>query len=113
METAAFCGVNERDFWDMTPRYFSACLSASEKKEREEWERARYISMYSTDPSVFKKKVIRPSDLGLFPWEKPVKKPKVVVDKAEVDAFDKDADEILKKTNPAAYEAYIKGKKNG
>jgi len=113
METAAFCGVNERDFWDMTPRYFSACVNAFEKREQDEWERARYISMHAIKSADAKNKIKKPSDLGLFPWEKPVKKPKVVVDKAEVDAFDKDADEILKKTNPAAYEAYIKGKKNG
>ncbi len=109
MESAAGCGVSERDFWDMTPRYFSAHVEAAEQKEQNEWERARYVSMHAIKAADGSNKIKKPTDLGYFPWEDSTQ-PIIVVDPVEIEAFDKEADEILKKANPEAYAAYISGK---
>lgn len=50
------------------------------------------------------------TDIILFPWDaipEPLFQP---VSEAELQPFSDEADEVLKKTNPAAWEAYMKAK---
>lgn len=108
MELAALCGLSEFDFWDITPRYMSALVTAYERGLRDNWERARYVSFHAIKSADTKNRIKKATDLGKFPWE--VKRPKkmTVQDAAEAQVFDAEADEILRKTNPAAYAAYMK-----
>jgi len=110
MRLAATCGMSENEFWDSTPRYLSAKIYAFEQGQRSEWERARYISMYAVKAADSKNRIKKATDLGKFPWE--IKRPRKLTPEeiAAQKAFDIEADEILKRTNPAAYEAYQKAK---
>lgn len=43
MFTAAQMGYNERDFLDMTPRYFAHAMNAYERNNRDAWEQTRSV----------------------------------------------------------------------
>jgi hypothetical protein len=107
--------MSENEFWESTPRYLSARLKALEMSQQQEWERARYISFHVIKTVDAKGKFKKPDSLGKFPWEvKNIKYTHYSI--SDLDEFSKEADEILKKTNPEAYAAYMAGKesaKNG
>lgn len=56
MYTAAQMGYNERDFLDMTPRYFAHAMSAFERNNRDAWERTRSLVVAVIAPNWDKKK---------------------------------------------------------
>lgn len=65
------------DFRFLTPDEFNQIVKyhvrANETMFQNEWERARFISLYSLAP--YSKKALKPSDVCMFDWEKnkPVK----------------------------------------
>lgn len=111
MMWAAACGMTEGDFWDCTPRFMAASIKALEEDHRRGWEMSRYVAFHAIKPGDHKNRLKKLTDLGRFPWEyRPAPKftPEDIKSMGE---FSDEADEILKKTNPAAYEAYMAGKK--
>lgn len=112
MELGALCGMTEREFWESTPRYLSAKIKALESSQRLSWEQSRYIAFHAIKVGDSKNRLKRLTDLGKFPWEMTVKKFEPIT-RDEHDKFSDEADEVLRLTNPAAYEAYIKGKIKG
>jgi glycyl-tRNA synthetase (class II) len=63
--------LTEEAFNDITPRYFMLRLrgmrNAQIQHYRNEWERTRWLAMFSLMPH--SKKRIKPTDLARFPWE--------------------------------------------
>lgn len=104
---AASLSMTEAEFWRTTPRYFAMRKRAWDEAQHVAWEHARFISFHAikSDP---KDKIRRLTDIVRFPWEsEPVQIP---FDHESADKFSDEADEFLKKINPAAYEAYMAGK---
>lgn len=69
MELAGRCGYSEEEFWAMTPRFFYNATKGWEANRREAWERSRYAGYLAILPHVDKKKKLKITDLGRFPWE--------------------------------------------
>lgn len=110
MKLAALCGMSESEFWDSTPRYMAAKVFAYEQGQQTAWEQTRYISFHAIKAADGKNRIKKPSDLGKFPWERPKPRKLTKTDIEQLNKFDNEADDVLKKTNPAAYEAYINAK---
>ena len=103
MEIAAVCGMSESEFWDCTPRYLSAKVSAAQLSQRIAWEQARYISFHAALSANFKRPLKSPLDLGRFAWEE---RPTFsAINAEEYTAFSDEADEVLRITNPTIYAA--------
>lgn len=68
IEAAAWCGISENDFWEMTPRYLQALIKGKTTDSREAWMIGRQVAYWSILPHMGKKR-IRPQDLGRFGWE--------------------------------------------
>ena len=62
-------GYTEREFRMMTPRYFHNAVRGCEDVRREKWEQTRYQAYLSILPHVDRKKKLKVTDLGRFPWE--------------------------------------------
>ena len=62
-------GISEDEFFDMNMRQFYARRHGYTQREQQEWERARYVGYFSLMPHTGKRKRLRISDLGHFPWE--------------------------------------------
>lgn len=75
----------------MTPREFVATQKAYIERERRQWELARYSGYLSILPHTDKKKRLKISDLGLFPWEKQV----LPIAKPASEEFKRAADAII------------------
>lgn len=81
------------EYWNMTPRetIFSieGYYKRVEREERNSWERARWSAFRILLPHLDKKKSVKITDLGVFPWEevKAEKKTK------------KDIEELLKRVS--------------
>lgn len=108
MRVAAAAGMSEQEFWLCTPRYLSACQKAWEEAQQSEWERARYVAFYVVKTVDSKNRFRRMQQLTRFPWEAGPVFPKMSA--AEMQRFDNEADEVLRKTNPELYALYMAGK---
>ena len=93
IETAAAIGVSEAEFWDTTPRYFSAQVKAHDDRLRYEFERVRVSSFLICSPHLK-----RHATLARFwpsPWDAPKKVEWTPVDPAILANFEAHADETL------------------
>lgn len=72
MQEAGYMGLTEREFFDITPRFFSNALKGFEKRERTEWERARMVAYYSFFGTP-KKRVQEINKFIRFHWEGEIK----------------------------------------
>jgi hypothetical protein len=109
MLAAAACGMSESEFWDTTPRYLSARLTAINKAQQLTWEQTRFVSVHVMNAAGAKLK--RFTDLVKFDWDVAKKAPTINAEDLPMMAkFDEQADLILKKTNPEAYAAFMAGK---
>lgn len=67
-------GLSEDEFWDMIPRTFYnrqyGFFQHEEYKQREEWERVRWIGMTLLTPHLKKGTNLKATDLAKFPWDK-------------------------------------------
>jgi len=66
--------MGEDEFWDMLPRTFYnkqyGFFQHEEYKQREEWERIRWVGMTVLTPHVKKGSNLKVTDLIKFPWDK-------------------------------------------
>lgn len=64
--------MNITDFDSLTPREFDEIVKhyarANETVFKNEWERARFISLYTLAPH--SKRALKPADICVFDWEK-------------------------------------------
>lgn len=102
--------MTETEFWHSTPRYFRARQRAHIERFRTGWEQSRFVAFHVVKTVDSKNDFRRVTDIILFPWDatpEPLFQP---ISEAELQPFSDEADEILKKTNPAAWEAFMKAK---
>lgn len=101
--------MSESEFWDTTPRYLSARHKAYIKEVRLGWELARYAGFFAFKTIDYKGKYKRPSDLEKFPWEST--RPRFAKQsREELEKFDRDADEVLRITQPEVYKKYMEAR---
>jgi hypothetical protein len=101
--------MSEVEFWDSTPRYLSARQKAETQRMQLSWEQTRFLSytIYKTVDS--KNKIRKPSDVCKFPWEQDI--PRFAPQSREqLEAFDREADEILRITQPEVYKKFMEAK---
>jgi len=102
--------MTETEFWHSTPRYFRARQRAQIERFRNGWEQSRFLA-FNVVKTVDSENYFRMvTDIILFPWDatpEPLFQP---ISEAELKPFSDEADEVLKKTNPAAWEAFMKAK---
>ena len=106
---AASCGMSEKEFWECTPKYLFMRQKATTQKMQLSWEQTRFLSytMYKTVDS--KNKIRKPEDVCKFPWEQDV--PRFAPQTREqLEAFDREADEILRLTQPEVYKKFMEAK---
>lgn len=99
--------MTESEFWMSTPRYLEARRKAHAETVYLRWEQARFVAFFVLKTVDSKRKIKRFTDVCKFPWERSVQPQFVKQDRAVLEAFDKEADEILKQTQPEAYARYI------
>lgn len=91
-------GLSEEAFDNITPRYFMLRLRGMRNAQiqiyRNEWERTRWLAMFSIMPHT--KKRIKPTDLAKFPWEKVQSSSEVVIKHLEANK------QKLEKLSPVA-----------
>lgn len=91
-------GLSEEAFNELTPRYFMLRLrgmrNAQIQQYRNEWERTRWLAMFSLMPH--SKKRIKPTDLARFPWERVQSNAEAVIKHLEANK------ETLAKLTPVA-----------
>jgi len=67
-------GMNSDEFWDLTPREFHFKMDGFYEKEmlteRLAWERTRWATCWMVNVHGDGKKLIKPSDLITFDWDK-------------------------------------------
>lgn len=67
--------------YDMTFAEFSNAMHGfyelEEQRQRQEWERTRWLAMITMQPHVKKGSIKKPTDLVTFPWEEKKSKPAV------------------------------------
>lgn len=98
--------MTQQEFWDATPYYFLLrCLTAIRQRRRqlEDLRFSAYFSLLAGG-----NKLNQLTDVCRFDWDpKPEFEP---VTQEQLDAFADEADEILRITNPKAWEAYMAAK---
>lgn len=99
--------MTEREFLFATPRWFAARQKAWTERVQRDWEQARFVGYWMVKTVDAKNRIRSPEKLMRFPWEEVEKVEFAPITKEELDRFSDEADEILKKTNPAAYERYM------
>lgn len=102
--------MTETEFWHSTPRYFRARQRAQIERFRTGWEQSRFLAFNVVKTVDSENYFRRVTDIILFPWDatpEPLFQP---ISEAELKPFSDEADEVLKKTNPAAWEAFMKAK---
>ena len=106
LESAAAAGMTEQEFWDSTPRYFMIRCRTALQQRRRKLEDLRFTAFYTLLAGGVKLREY--TDVCRFEWEPaPEFDP---VPQEELDAFGGEADEILRITNPKAWEAYMAAK---
>ena len=70
-------GLSPSSFYEMTLDELTLAIKGWNKREeireRFEWERTRWLGMITLHPHLRKGRKLKPKDLAIFPWEKPVK----------------------------------------
>lgn len=102
--------MSETEFWDSTPRYLSARQKAATNAMQMSWEQTRYIS-YVVLIGAGAKKIKKPQDVCKFPWEQHIKQFPTQT-REQLEAFDREADEILRITQPEVYKKFMEAKLN-
>lgn len=97
MTIAGRMGMSEHEFDITTPRYFfnrqRGFFDGVFETEKSNWERARWLAMYSVAPHTSKN--LKVEDLAVFPWENGAKTPKT--SKEEMAAWDIEAAQLWEK----------------
>lgn len=101
--------MSEGEFWASTPRYLSARSKAKSNEVKLSWEQTRFLSyiMFKTVDS--KNKIRKPSDVCKFAWEQDEVR-FIPQTREQLEAFDSEADEILRLTQPEVYKVYMEAK---
>jgi hypothetical protein len=108
--------MNEEEFYLSTPAYFKYRQEAHFEQFKNGWEQTRFVAYIVAKTVDSKKQIKKPADLLPFSWDAPIKshlKTRSQMndkEREEFDQFDRDADEILKKTNPELYARYMEAK---
>jgi hypothetical protein len=101
--------MSEVEFWDSTPRYLAARQKATTQRMQLSWEQTRFIAFETLRASTRQFKVRKPEDVCKFPWEQDV--PRFAPQTREqLEAFDREADEILRITQPEVYKKFMEAK---
>lgn len=92
--------MSESEFWNSTPRYYSARVKAASEAQQREWERARLISFFVVKTVDSKDKFKQPQNLMEFPWEtnekaKTLEEQWNALDPEVIRRFNQDSDKIL------------------
>jgi hypothetical protein len=99
MKAAGKMGWTEREFWLCTPSYFFAAYRGHLEQERdrqtENWAQARLVAYYTAAPHLDPKKPFRMTDILRLPGEELQKTVFAPVDPADIEKFNREADEIF------------------
>lgn len=106
LKAAAEMGMCEQQFYHTTPAHFMR-LRKAWLDNRQGMEEARFLAFYMLKTVDPKNRLRRFTDVHRFPWEKAQIIEFEPITKEELDRFSDEADEVLKKTNPKAYERYL------
>jgi len=105
IESAAECGMTEREFWSSTPRWLAARQTAYQRAQQAEWERTRIGAFYIVKTVDSKNRFKKPEDLFKFPWEQPKAEavqsaPLTAQEQADFEKFSREADEWYYSKHP-------------